>query len=90
MKDRLIDSDPYFACNLNHGYEQAIKFAERAIQYADTMMHSRRAIAERARLAFKMGDMGDVDFYSKLMRNPQSPDPAVDIIQVQAAVKSGE
>lgn len=68
---------------------RAIKLAERAIQYADTTAHTRRGISERTRLAYVAGEARDVEEYTKMARADQIPDPVVEIIAAQSAIKAG-
>ena len=76
---------------------RAIKLAERAIQYADTTAHYRRAMSERCRLAFAQGNHADIETYAaKLSRGDGTsstpnamPDPIVEIVRAQVFIKSG-
>jgi hypothetical protein len=70
--------------------DQAIKLTERAIQYADTAAHTRRALSERCRLALVEGEDGDVETYSGKLRADPIPDAVAEIVRAQVFIKSGE
>ncbi|KAJ9105261.1 hypothetical protein QFC21_001628 [Naganishia friedmannii] len=69
--------------------DKAIKLAERALQYADTAAHSRRAVSERTRLAYMAGDKEDVEMYAGRLRQDPVPDVVVEIVRAQNAISSG-
>ncbi|GHJ84363.1 hypothetical protein NliqN6_0765 [Naganishia liquefaciens] len=69
--------------------DKAIKLAERALQYADTAAHTRRAVSERTRLAFVKGDKDDVEQYASRLRQDPTPDIVVEIVRAQNAIASG-
>lgn len=69
---------------------KAVKLAERALQYADTAAHSRRAVSERTRLAFMTGDKEDVEQYAARLRQEPVPDIVVEIVRAQNAIASGQ
>ncbi|KAJ9120877.1 hypothetical protein QFC22_002812 [Naganishia vaughanmartiniae] len=68
---------------------KAIKLAERALQYADTAAHTRRAVSERTRLAYMAGDKDDVETYAGRLRQDPVPDIVVEIVRAQNAISSG-
>ncbi|KAH8080146.1 Pol II transcription elongation factor [Filobasidium floriforme] len=68
---------------------KAIKLTERAIQYADTAAHTRRALSERCRLALVEGEDGDVETYSGKLRADPIPDAVAEIVRAQVFIKSG-
>jgi RNA polymerase-associated protein CTR9 len=67
-----------------------VKLAERALQYADTAAHSRRAVSERTRLAFMAGDKEEVEHYAARLRQEPVPDIVVEIVRAQNAIASGQ
>jgi hypothetical protein len=68
---------------------QAIKLTERAIQYADTAAHTRRALSERCRLAFVEGEDGDIESFSAKLRTEAIPDAVTEVVRAQAFIKMG-
>jgi hypothetical protein len=69
---------------------KAVKLAERALQYADTAAHSRRAVSERTRLAFMIGNKEEVEQYAARLRQEPVPDIVVEIVRAQNAIASGQ
>lgn len=68
---------------------QAIKLVERAIQFSDTMAHTRRGISERTRLAYVEGDMRGVSAYAERAKMDKIPDITVEVVRAQVAIQQG-